>query len=554
MKRYLKTYSGIISAISLLIVLNYVVWKQDIFNFWVLLLGGVFFASGIIWLGAVFWNIVMESGWSGRAVSGLNAILSTFAFLGICIVLYAFVLRWDVSVDLTQEGRRTLSPQTVKVLQSINKEVKVLCFFINIDEESVVIARDKTLRFLEQCKKHTPFLDVEILDPQIDRARLEALEITHASTQGTIVLKCGSRQRVIMLSGANPRMEERDFTQALISVLKETETKIGYLTGHDETPIDDTSPSGLSTAKKIIEGETYKIEPFQISVELPEIPKSYEVVMIHNPKGDLNREELNAILNFLNSGGRLFILFEPWISVRLGMSGGENLRPWLKEQLGVDVGSDIAFTIQRKNAWEIEMRSDPKPFENVEKDFMDFRGSMRIDHPITQRMDQPLLWRAVRTVEPVEKVPDNLQVFPLLRTPPDYWAETDLSRLAEGGTVKYESGEKEGPLYVAVAGIRTKEQPDGTKKRSRFVVVGDADFITNERISIGGHVNFLLNSLAWLTEHDELIAIRPTTKEDKPIVLTNTQKQWLLWCSVMMTPQIVLIAGILVYFVRRKSK
>lgn len=479
MKRYLKTYSGIISAISLLIVLNYVVWKQDVFNFLVLLLGGVFFVSGIIWLGTFFWNIVMESGWSGRAVSGLNAILSTFAFLGICIVLYAFVLRWDVSIDLTQEGRRTLSPQTVKILQSINKDVKVLCFFINIDEESVVIARDKTLRFLEQCKKHTPFLDVEILDPQIDRARLEALEITHASTQGTIVLKCGGRQRVIMLTGANPRMEERDFTQALISVLKETETKIGYLTGHDETPIDDTSPSGLSTAKKIIEGETYKIEPFQISVELPEIPKSYEVVIIHNPKGDLNREELNAILNFLNAGGRLFILLEPWISVRLGKSGGENLRPWLKEQLGVDVGSDIAFTIQRKNAWEIELRSDPKPFENVEKDFMDFRGSMRIDHPITQRMDQPLLWRAVRTVDPVEKIPDNLQVFPLLRTPPDYWAETDLSRLAEGGTVKYESGEKECPLYVAVAGMRTKDQPDGTKKRSRvfFVLAVVFDFM-----------------------------------------------------------------------------
>lgn len=508
----------------------------------------------MVWLVTLLWNVATESSWSGRAVSGLNAVLSTLAFLGICMVLYAFVLRWDVSIDLTQEGRRELSPQIVKVLQSINKEVKILCFFINMDEESVVIAKDKTLRFLDQCKKHTPFLNIEVLDPQIDRARLEALEITHASTQGTIVLKCGSRQRVIMLSGANPRLDEREFTQSLISVLKETETKIGYLTGHDEMPIDDPNPNGLSTAKKIIEGESYKIEPFQISVELPEIPKTYEVVMIHNPKGDLNREELKAISNFVDTGGRLIIFFEPWISVRLGKSGGENLRPWLKEQLGIDIGSDIAFTTQRKNAWEIELRSDPQPFENVEKDFMDFRGSMRIDHPITQRMDQPLLWRAVRTVNPVEKVPDNIQVYPLLRTPPDYWAETDLSRLAEGGTVKYEHDEKEGPLYVSVAGIRTKDLPDGTKKRSRYVVVGDADFITNERISIGGHINFLLNSLAWLTEHDELIAIRPTTKEDKPIVLSDTQRRWLVWCSVMLTPQIVLITGMIVYFVRRRTQ
>ncbi len=550
----MKRYSGIVAIISLLIVLNYVVWRQDVFNLWVMVFGAVCLVSGGIWLASLLWNIVVESEWSGRSVSGLNAVVSTVAFLGICIVLYAFILRWDYSVDLTQEGRRSLSPQLVKILQSMNKEVKVLCFFINIDEESVVIAKDKTLRFLDQCKKYTPFLSVEVLDPQIDRAQLEALEITHASTQGTIVLKCGKRQRVIMLSGANPRMEERDFAQALISVLKETETKIGYLMGHDETPIDDPNPNGLLTAKKIIEGETYTIEPFQISVELPEIPKSYEVVMIHNPKGDLNREELNALKKFMDSGGRLMVFFEPWISVRLGRSGAENLRPWLKENLGVDVGMDIVFSVQRKNPWEIEFRSDPKPFENVEKDFMDFQGSMRVDHPITQRMDQALLWRAVRTIAPLEKTLESVQVVPILRTPPDYWAETDLSRLAEGGTVKYEPGEKEGPLYVAVAGTSTKEQPDGSKKRSKFVIVGDADFITNERISIGGHINFLLNSLAWLTEHEELIAIRPTTKEDKPIVLSDAQRQWLVWCSVMLTPQIVLIAGIVVYFIRRKQR
>jgi drug/metabolite transporter superfamily protein YnfA len=128
MKRNLKTYSGIISAVSLLLVLNYLVWKQEIFNLWILLFGGIFIISGVAWLVFVFLNMVKESGWSGRAASGLNAIVSTLAFLGICIVLYAFVLRWNVSIDLTQEGRRSISPQTIKVLQSINKEVKVLCF------------------------------------------------------------------------------------------------------------------------------------------------------------------------------------------------------------------------------------------------------------------------------------------------------------------------------------------------------------------------------------------------------------------------------------------
>ncbi len=527
---------------------------QEFFYLWSLVIGVVAILSGIVWLVSVFRETVTSSYWSGRAVSSLNSIVSVLIFFGICVVVYALVLRWDVSLDLTAEGRRSLSPQTVKVLESMTKEVKVLCFFINIDDEAVVIAKEKTLRFLEQCKKHTPFIQVELLDPQIDRARLESLGITHASAQGTVVLKCGKRQRVIMLSGANPRMEERDFTNALISVLRDTEIGVGYLTGHEETPLDDPTSGGLSTAKALIEGESYKIEPFQISISAPEVPRKYEVIIIHNPKGDLHPEELKALKKFVEEGGGLMIFLEPWVDVKLGASGTEFLRPWIKQEFGVDVGSDIVFTSQRRNPWEVELRTDPKPFENVEEGFMEFKGSMRVDHPITQRMDQPLLLRAVRTITPQEKLPKGVQVIPILRTTPDYWAETDLSRLAEGGTVKFESGEKEGPLYVAVAGVKKSEKEDANKKRGKFVIVGDSDFITNERISIGGHVNFLLNSLAWLTEHEELISIRPTTKEDKPIVLSALQKRWLIWFSVLLTPQVVLIAGLITFAVRRRSQ
>ncbi len=549
----LRTYLGFVFLLALILWLNITVWMQDLFSAWSLGFGVLCILMGVGWLVLLMREVIVNSYWSGKAVSSLNSVISTFIFLGICIVIYALVLKWNFSLDLTAEGRRSLSPQTVKVLESMTKEVKVLCFFINIDDEAVAIAKDKTLRFLEQCKKHTPFIQVEVLDPQIERARLESLGITHASTQGTVVLKCGNRQRVIMLSGANPRMEERDFTNALISVLRDTEIWIGYLTGHEETPLEDPSSIGLSTAKALIEGESYKIEPFQISITVPEIPKKYEVIVIHNPKGDLHPEELKALKKFVEDGGSLMIFFEPWVDVKLGASGTEFLRPWIKEEFGIEVGSDIVFTNQRRTPWEVELRTDPKPFENVEEGFMEFKGSVRSDHPITQRMDQPMLLRAVRTVMPLEELPKGVQALGILRTTPDYWAETDLSRLAEGGAVKFESGEKEGPLYVAVAGTKQLDKGNGNRKRGKFVIVGDADFITNERISIGGHVNFLLNSLAWLTEHEELISIRPTTKEDKPIVLSSIQKRWLIWSSVLLTPQIVLIVKLITFVLRRRS-
>lgn len=553
MEKKIRAILGLGFILTLLLWINLTVWKQEIFNFWSFGMGIVLVLTGIVWVLLLLREAVVSSYWSGRAVSSLNSAISTIVFLGICVTIYALVNRFDISIDLTAEGRRNLSPQTVKVLESMTKDVKVLCFFINIEDEAVAIAKEKTLRFLEQCKKHTPFLQVEMLDPQVDRGRLEALGITHASTQGTVVLRCGNKQRVIMLSGANPRMEERDFTNALINVLRDTEICIGYLTGHEETPLDEPTATGLATAKALIEGESYKIETFQISIAVPEVPRKYEVVMIHNPKGDLHPEELRALKKFLSDGGSLMIFFEPWVDVKLGISGAEFLRPWIKQELGVEVGSDIVFTAQKRNPWELELRTDPKPFENVEEGFMEFRGCLRADHPITQRMDQPLLLRAVRTVSPINEMPKGVHAIPILRTTPDYWAETDLSRLAEGGAVKFEIGEKEGPLYVAVAGVVTSQEDDPPKKRGRFIIVGDSDFISNERISIGGHVNFLLNSLAWLTEHEELISIRPTTKEDKPIVLSALQKRWLIWASILLTPQLVLLGGIITLLVRRRA-
>src|SRR5690606_19690147 len=119
-------------------------------------------------------------------------------------------------------------------LQTLTEEVKVTCFFLDVDDELIRIAREKTLRFLEQCEQYTDLLDVVVLDPQVATAQLQAMNLSHASTQGTVVVGVGSRQRVITLTGGSPRLEEREFTSALINVLRGSKPKVYFLTGHDE--------------------------------------------------------------------------------------------------------------------------------------------------------------------------------------------------------------------------------------------------------------------------------------------------------------------------------
>jgi len=57
-----------------------------------------------------------------------------------------------------------------------------------------------------------------------------------------------------------------------------------------------------------------------------------------------------------------------------------------------------------------------------------------------------------------------------------------------------------------------------------------------------------------LSENEELIAIRPSGKEDPPLFLSPVQQRGVAWVSILLTVQGVILAGLAVYRVRRKNQ
>lgn len=549
----MKRIAGVAALVALAVALNLLVWTQVFFSVSVLVPLALSAVMGIAWLVMTLLMLAEHSALEDRTLGGLNAVFSTTVFLGVCIVLYLLASAWDVSWDLTEEGRRELSSQTVQVLQAMNEEVQVICFFLQVDEELVAIARDKTLRFLEQAQRHTPLLNVEVLDPTVDRARLEAMNITHASVQGTIVIRAGDRQRVITLAGGSPRLEERDFTNALINVLRKTEPKVYFLTGHHERDIlDEDEQQGGSILGNLLRGESYRVERFAIQISDPIPPADADIVVINNPQMDLHPVEIEALDAFISGGGRLLLLINPWR--RAGAN--EQLRPYIRERFGIAIGDDIVITDQRANIWQSELTVDNAPFEDVEEGFMDFRGAFNRNHPITRTFDQTMLLQAVRSVTAANDKPEGVHVQELLRSTPDFWAETDTERLLETGQARRDPGERIGPIPLAASAILPVD-PDASPKGysdARVIVVGDADFAANANIIVPGHINFLLNTFAWMSESEDLIAIRPTGREALPLLLSDTQRRNIAWAAIMLTVQATILVGLGVYMLRRRRQ
>ncbi|HUW59593.1 MAG TPA: GldG family protein [Candidatus Bathyarchaeia archaeon] len=555
--RTARTATGLVALVALVAGVNLGVLKSNAFSPLVLAPLAVGAMAGIAWVVLTLTTISKESSREGKSLYGLGAVVSSVLFLGICAVVYAFAQHANKSWDLTKEGRRDLSPQTVQVLQTLDQDVSVTAFFIQVEDELVSIARDKTRRFLDQCNRYTSHLKIEFLDPQVDRARLDALVKTLASAQGTVVLTCGVNQKVIMLSGGSPRLEERDFTNALINVVRKSRPKIGFLTGHGERSIDDPdSKNGGSMLKQLLDAESYQPERMAIRISNAEIPPEYDAIVINGlgiggAQSDLHPEEIRALDEYLDRGGRLLVLLDPWRKVA-SMAATEQLVPWLSRRLGIVAGADMAVSPETK--WNIEMSADGSPFGERPNESA-FLGCYNAGHRITKNTDQKLVFSVARTVGAAEKLPENVVATELIRTTPNFYAESDIEMLFTAGKAVKTPVEREGPLPLAVAATVKTDfalNDSGQTRDARVVVVGNSAFASNGQIRLPGNLNFMLNVIAWLTENEDLIAIRPTGKEDPAIILSEGDQRTVVYVAVLGTVQAVIAAGLIAYALRRK--
>lgn len=492
-----------------------------------------------------------------RALGGLNAAASSLLFLAICVVIYLLFAGWNVTWDLTREGLRSLSPLTLQVLENMDRPVTVTCFFLDSDDEMIAIARDKTIRFLDLCRQHTDQLTVELLDPTVEKLKVEDLGITHASPQGTVVVRSGDRKRVITLSGGSPRLEERDFTNALINVLREQQPKVYFLTGHRERDILNQDPQeGASMLGNLLRGESYEVDRLAIKITDPEVPANCDLLILNNPSADLHPVEREAVDRYMKGGGRMLILLDPWRNIAPGAAGSEQLRPWLEQNFGIVVGSDIVVTDAAENRFDLELRTDDAPFADIEEGAMSFQGSFSRAHPVTARFDQTVLLIAARSVSVSLQLPEKTGADILLRSTPAFWGETDIERLVKAGVASRDDADLKGPVPLAVAAVRQVDRYSSPRGRSeaRIIVVGDSDFAANSHLSVPGNLNFILNAVAWLCESEDLLAMRPTALEMTPLMLGDGEKRAVAWVAVMLGLQTALAAALGMVLWRRKHQ
>jgi hypothetical protein len=428
---------GLLALAGLAVGLNAVVFTRDPFSFSVLLPLCIGLLCALVWI-VIGVSRMVESFERGKTVHTVSSIVASLAFLGICVVLYAFVKHAGYSWDLTREGRKPLSQQTVQLLRGLDKEVAVFGVFIKAGDRDIQIRREKTRRFLERCQQYTSNLSIEFFDPEQNVLKVENLGLKNLSPQGAVVLKCGTRQRVINFSEINDRLEEGAFTQSLIYVARDSQPKLYFLSGHEEPSLDS-----MSELTKRLEEESYLVEEFTLNVLDPQIPSDCSVLVINGPKGDLQLPEVKAIQDYLRRGGRMLVLIEPW---RIVSRGVEHFLPMLRQDYGIDVGTDIVLS-RAQSTQEMVLVVFTPDFGMIGVSAPDIprRGSYNESHIITRGFDQNMMFSLSRSVNLVSDMPEGIAGETLLFTLPGTWAETDLDLLFDEKKAHPDEEDMKGP-------------------------------------------------------------------------------------------------------------
>ncbi|MBM3223843.1 MAG: hypothetical protein FJZ47_08595, partial [Candidatus Tectomicrobia bacterium] len=292
-----------------------------------------------------------------------------------------------------------------------------------------------------------------------------------------------------------------------------------------------------------LEEQNYTVQELVLARQ-PQVPDDAAVVILAGPRRDLLESETAALSAFLGRGGHILAMIDPEVA--------PGLVDFVK-RYGIDVGNDIVV--------------ETNPLGRlVGGDYLMPVVMTYERHAITKELGNVMtMFPVVRSVQPIRELPPGVTAQSLVQTSTESWAEMDLKALQEGRTGFDADSDRRGPISIATVATVTPEKaatPEATEnattdkpatsRAARLVVVGDSEFANNSLFSVQGNGNFFLNTVSWLAEEEDLIAIRPRKGGGSgPVMLTASQAPLIFWVPVVLLPLGVLASGAVV-FIRRK--
>lgn len=475
-------------------------------------------AGGLFWIGDVRWRETLSS-------------LVYTVFFVLCVALvYLISANRHGRLDLTRDGAHTLSGQTVSVLSRFQPDetIRLRAFAPAAEHQALD-------RFLANYQRQAPAFRYDIHDAQRDLDVVMQLGGNVANGDMILVRQDAAGNVMQRESGtldAGDSRREHHLTNALARLLQAEEQRIYFTVDHGEKRLDGSETS-MTMAAQLLADTVLPVH--QIRLMEGNIPRDASAIVIAGPTRDLFDFELEQLMLFLDEGGKLFLLYDPIFP----RDGGELENfDTLLAHIGVESPNELIV--------------DPVAVPAFGRTFTPLAAFTR--HPIAQGTRRnPFYLDQARPFFPLEELPEGIRQEVVLVTSDQVWTESFDQLRSITRPIPPDDPDLFRMQYVSVAVERLT--PGGRwGDTMRVVLAGDSDAFADNLLERNGDAAaYLVATMNWLRERQELLEVPPRYLRSTPVVLTTT-RAWILLGTFLVIGLAITAGGTAWTMIRRKTR
>ncbi len=453
---------------------------------------------------------------------GANAVVYSAIFIAILIVLNYLAARHNHRFDLTKQNVFSLSSQSTGVLTKLDKPIQVYAF----TEGGIDPIIDD---LLDSYKNASNNFTYRMVDPVKDRDLAERFKVTEIPFLHIQYGEEGSEGA--QTATVTRDISEQTITNGLLKATSSTKKVVCFLDGHGEADPENREARGASGLQDALRNENYETRKVLLASE-PSVPAECNILVVAATERPLFDHEVTQIREYLKAGRSALLLVPP----QRGQQLVDVVQPW-----GVKLTDTVVV--------DQVVRLFQGPALGLQ-----ILVSTYGTHPVTRDFTERTVFPMSRAVQADAAGKTGVSAVEIIKSSPSAWAESDTEGVFKRGEAAQGDDDIKGPVSLAVA-VTGKHKEMGFDKEgeTRLIVVGDADFASNQFFGQLFNRDLALNMMAWLGGDEQQISIRPRAIQASRAQLGPDETRRIFYLSVLVLPELLLFLGLTVWW-RRSTK
>lgn len=418
---------------------------------------------------------------SHKKIYGFIGVLAVVIFMLFNLMCSQIGEQFSTKIDLTDNGLYDLSEETEYYVGRLTTPVTITVLAAEEEYPSMLA------EILERYSGVSSQIQISYKDPYENPTLLETYrqkginlgESDILVTQDTYAKQITFSEILVQENGSVTGIQlEQMLTSAILNMTVENKPQVLFTLGHNE--------SITTTLESLFVKNNF--DTTQAALSASNIEES-ALIVIANPKGDFQVDEIQMLENFLAADGKILMMTEA------GAPEMPNLEALLAKW-NIGLGEDVVFETQAY-------------ISNNPLNLIPMYGSHDINRYF---MENPIYMTLPSSRNLVQLAnATSIQTTPLLISTSDSYGKS-----AEGyETTQKESGDSGGPFALSLV-----SEKDGA---GAILVLGSSKSYADDILSVSSYANEMFFTQVATYFNDDVIAVNiaPKTTAIPPLVMTN---------------------------------